>query len=206
VDDDGPATEVLATLRALVAELPRLLVSGRVEVLDRNGMDDAIVAVRVTGIHVDEAARARVEELLASTMAMVETEPRARADEAAVLDVQRRVAALLVDRPLVFAPGATTPEDGAVVLDLIAAALRRVEGLSVTVVGHTDSTGDPAANLALSEERAEAVRDELVARGLPASTLRVVGRGGTEPVRVDGVEDVEASRRIEFVVRLATSG
>jgi outer membrane protein OmpA-like peptidoglycan-associated protein/uncharacterized surface protein with fasciclin (FAS1) repeats len=206
VDDGGPATEVLGTLRALVAELPRLLVSGRVEVLDRNGMEDAIVAVRVTGIHVDEAARARLEELLASTMALVETEPRATADDAAVLDVQRRVAALLVDRPLVFAPGATIPEDGEVVLDLIAAALRRVDGLAVTVVGHTDSTGDPAANLALSETRAEAVREELVIRGLPASTLRVVGRGGTEPVRVDGVEDVEASRRIEFVVRLATSG
>jgi OOP family OmpA-OmpF porin len=93
-----------------------------------------------------------------------------------------------------------------VVLDLVAAALRRVEGLAVTVVGHTDSSGDPATNLALSEERAEAVRAALEARGLPASMLRVVGRGGTEPVRVDGVEDVEASRRIEFVVRLATSG
>ncbi len=198
----GLPTEILDALTAVAAELPRLLVSGRVEVLDGDG----VLAVRVVGIHVDDTARDRLVELLDETMAMVDTEPRPAATEDAALDVQRRIAALLVDRPLSFAPGSVAPADAEVVLDLIAAALRRVDGLVVTLVGHTDSTGDDDANLELSRVRAEAVRDELLARGLPRAMLRVEARGGLEPIRVDGVEDVEASRRIEFVVRLATLG
>lgn len=50
------------------------------------------------------------------------------------------------------------------------------------VTGHTDTSGDPALNRSLSEARAAAVRDYLVAAGVAAERLEAAGRGASEPV------------------------
>lgn len=54
--------------------------------------------------------------------------------------------------------------------------------LAVKIEGYTDSSGDSARNLALSRQRAESVRDALVAAGVNASRITVVGRGEANPV------------------------
>ena len=54
--------------------------------------------------------------------------------------------------------------------------------LAVKIEGYTDSSGDSARNLALSRQRAESVRDALVAAGVSASRINVVGRGEANPV------------------------
>ena len=77
--------------------------------------------------------------------------------------------------------------------------LEEMPELQVTIEGHTDTDGEADANLALSERRANAVRDFLIAGGIDADRLVAVGFGETDPVLVDGVEDKDASRRIEFV-------
>ena len=84
-------------------------------------------------------------------------------------------------------------------LDEVSAALRPCLGSIIAVTGHTDSSGPPEANLALSRERALAVRQALVARGIPREGLRAAGMGSSEPV--DGLDSADpANRRIEFSV------
>lgn len=49
------------------------------------------------------------------------------------------------------------------------------------IEGHVDATADAAADQALSEKRAAAVKAQLVAAGIPATRLFVMGRGSTRP-------------------------
>ncbi len=72
----------------------------------------------------------------------------------------------------------------------------------ITVIGHTDRAGSDEANLRLSLNRAEAVRDILVAGGVSAQIIQVVGRGELEPAVVteDGVVE-PLNRRVEITVR-----
>ena len=69
--------------------------------------------------------------------------------------------------------GATPQET----LDLVAAALLRRGFAEVELVGTADSSGSAAANIAMSRRRAAAVRDLLVARGIPAAKIRVRAAG-----------------------------
>ena len=70
----------------------------------------------------------------------------------------------------------------------------------VLVVGHTDTSGDPAHNLDLSLRRAESVSDYLVSTGVPADKLRVIGRGSKEPmVSNDTLEGRKKNRRVDIV-------
>jgi len=69
------------------------------------------------------------------------------------------------------------------------------------IIGHTDSKGDPKYNVALSKRRAEAVRDYLIAGGIPANKLRVVGMGAKEPIVSNNTEAGRAqNRRVEVIV------
>lgn len=79
--------------------------------------------------------------------------------------------------------------------------------LSVLIEGYADAVGSESFNLRLSRARAEAVRDYLVASGIAADRLRVVGRGEIEPLapnaRDDGSDNPEGraiNRRVELSV------
>jgi len=80
----------------------------------------------------------------------------------------------------------------------------------VHVIGHSDRIGADRANLRLSEQRANAVRDYLVEHGVPAERITAVGRGSVEPVaacegeRGDALRDCLApNRRVEVRVQFA---
>jgi len=64
--------------------------------------------------------------------------------------------------------------------------------MTIELSGHTDNTGDAAANLDLSNRRAAAVRDYLVSRGIQAERMKSVGYGQTRPVEPN---DTEAGRQ-----------
>ena len=67
--------------------------------------------------------------------------------------------------------------------------------------GHTDNTGDPAANKALSLDRANAIRDLLVQGGIDASRLSTEGYGADKPIASNDTEEGRArNRRTELVV------
>lgn len=88
----------------------------------------------------------------------------------------------------------------------LAANFRNYGDEQVTVEGHTDSVGKPDYNQTLSEKRAYAVSDYLVAQGLPSSRIRAIGYGETRPkASNDTPEGRQLNRRVEIHVR-ATQG
>jgi OOP family OmpA-OmpF porin len=90
---------------------------------------------------------------------------------------------------------------GTLILDDMAAALQKVQGKKVEVIGHTDNVGVRETNLALSLARAEAVRGYLAQKGIAPETIAVAGAGPDRPV-ADNVsaEGRARNRRIEFRV------
>jgi outer membrane protein OmpA-like peptidoglycan-associated protein len=71
--------------------------------------------------------------------------------------------------------------------------------LKVEVSGYTDSDGSPEANKALSERRAQAVADALVADGVSRSRISSAGYGEDKPVAANDTPKNKAlNRRIEF--------
>ena len=68
------------------------------------------------------------------------------------------------------------------------------------VGGHTDSDGDDALNLKLSQARADAVRTQLISMGIDASRLTAKGYGKTKPISDNTTPEGKANnRRVEFV-------
>ncbi len=93
-------------------------------------------------------------------------------------------------------------DDSQRLFDGVVAEIARFPVPDVVVVGHTDAVGGDAFNDDLARKRAEAVRQRLVARGIPAAGIVTVGRGKREPAvpTPDGVAEPR-NRRVEIVVR-----
>jgi outer membrane protein OmpA-like peptidoglycan-associated protein len=87
-------------------------------------------------------------------------------------------------------------------IDGILAEIARRPVADVVVIGHTDTVGSDAFNDALSRQRAEVVRNALLARGLAAAQVQAVGRGKRELAvpTADGVAEPR-NRRVEIQVR-----
>ncbi|UYL07478.1 OmpA family protein [Bdellovibrio sp. SKB1291214] len=76
----------------------------------------------------------------------------------------------------------------------------------LTVRGYTDDTGTAVKNNPLSKDRAEAVRAQLIASGVPANTITSIGMGATNPV--DPAKTAEArskNRRVEIEITVDES-
>lgn len=87
-------------------------------------------------------------------------------------------------------------------LDALLAKLASMNWTSMTVVGHTDSTGPASYNQGLSERRAASVKSYLVGKGLPASAIEASGRGETAPVADNATSAGRAqNRRVEVEVQ-----
>jgi OmpA-OmpF porin, OOP family len=85
------------------------------------------------------------------------------------------------------------------VLVKVAEYLTANQKLTVEIQGHTDSAGKLPFNMKLSEERAKAVRDFLVAHGVGAERLTAVGFGPEQPVASnDKPEGRAKNRRVDF--------
>lgn len=83
----------------------------------------------------------------------------------------------------------------------IADQLRINDETRIAVEGHTDSVGTDELNQTLSEKRAAAVRDYLVARGVPTDRITTTGLGETSPVATnDTPAGRQQNRRVELVI------
>lgn len=79
--------------------------------------------------------------------------------------------------------------------------LNKYPNMTIEVAGHTDNTGDAAANLTLSQERARTVYDYLVSGGIAASRLNAKGYGQNKPIDTNDTEEGRAkNRRTEFQI------
>ncbi len=113
---------------------------------------------------------------------------------------QDEVAVLLRARTIRFEESSAVIDHASeTLIDQVAATLRPCLGSIIAITGHTDTSGPEPGNIALSRERAEAVRDALIARGIPSDGLRARGVGSRVPVRGLPPGD-PANRRIEFSV------
>ena len=83
----------------------------------------------------------------------------------------------------------------------LAGVLKRHPDWVLTIEGHTDSIGSARANQMLSQQRAEAVRDRLVARhGIAASRLSAAGKGAGRPRESNAtIEGRARNRRVEIM-------
>lgn len=92
------------------------------------------------------------------------------------------------------------PESG-VVLKEIASVLQENPGVRIKIVGHTDSDGADAANLTLSQKRAEAVKKALVSfYGIDVSRMQTDGKGESQPSDTNATAEGKANnRRVEFI-------
>lgn len=84
-------------------------------------------------------------------------------------------------------------------LDEVARALLspQLAGCRFAVEGHTDATGTPQGNQALSERRAGAVRAFLIRRQIDPGRLQAVGKGQSEPLNAADPYAAE-NRRVQF--------
>lgn len=89
-------------------------------------------------------------------------------------------------------------------LDQLATKAAQCDGVQIVVAGHSDTTGAPEANDALSWQRADEVVAAIVRQGHAPGLFKAVGYGAREPVMTGGVVDDAASRRVEFMVTMAT--
>ena len=72
--------------------------------------------------------------------------------------------------------------------------------LKFEIDGHTDNTGNAPHNLTLSQQRADAVRFQLITMGIDASRLTTKGFGDTRPISPNDTPENKANnRRVEFV-------
>ena len=106
----------------------------------------------------------------------------------------------LAQRIIEFDSGqATIRPSGKDILDEMAAALHKVKGKKVEVIGHTDNVGSRAANVTLSLARAEAVRNYLAGKDVNPDMIAVSGQGPDRPVAANASAEGRArNRRIEF--------
>jgi outer membrane protein OmpA-like peptidoglycan-associated protein len=103
---------------------------------------------------------------------------------------------------VLFDAGTATLKAGATTaVDRLAQFMRDYPERSIRIEGHTDSAGSDESNRNLSERRAQAVREALVARGLEAQRIATLGYGEARPIaNNDTPGGRQQNRRVEIVV------
>jgi len=86
-------------------------------------------------------------------------------------------------------------------LDRLVALLAKYKEYAIVLEGHTDDVGEDEYNLRLSEERAKAVRDYLVKKGIDPKRIRYVGYGESRPAKPNtSPENRQYNRRVEYTI------
>lgn len=194
VDPDiGLDADTASRLATLTAAMPANLLSGEA------GFDGNALYAR--GVFLSGDARDAYTAAATSVDVEAALEPPPAASEDDAVDLEAQLNTFVAENPILFEPSSAVLSASAfAVIDRIAADVQGFAGIAITVEGHTDSDGAPAANLQLSQGRADAVRTALIERGLTAESIEAVGFGSEQPILVDGVENKDDSRRVEFRV------
>lgn len=163
--------------------------------------------VLLGGTELDQDSRTRIARAVAAisgvggvSWAQPPIQSASEEQEFTPLHCQDDVEGLLRTRSIRFQEGSSALLPASdLLLDEVADALRPCLGSIIAIIGHTDQSGTEVGNLELSLERAVAVRDALIARGIPRDGLRARGLGSQKPV--EGLAPTDpANRRIEFSV------
>ena len=97
---------------------------------------------------------------------------------------------------LLFNPGHNRlSPDGVQTIDGIAAVLVNHTNDLVNIVEYTDNSGSSAGNLRISQKRANAIKSELVLKGVMADYISAVGKGDADPVAPSDTADNRSKNR-----------
>jgi outer membrane protein OmpA-like peptidoglycan-associated protein len=150
------------------------------------------------------------QQLITEKTARAEAEKRARealdklaTSAAASVKQETRGTVITIPGSVLFASAKSTLLPNAQSkLAMVADALKDQEDRQILVEGHTDSQGTDAFNQELSQGRAQAVRDYLVSRGVPADRIRAQGFGSSRPLGDNSSPEGRANnRRVEIIVQ-----
>lgn len=158
-------------------------------------VDGNVVSVR--GEVASDAIKQQVASDLAASLNpsyLVNNSLRVTASDQSVLDQT------LANRIVEFELGKSElTTDGKVILDEMAASLLKLKSQKLEIIGHTDDQGLRAANLALSQARAEAVKVYFSTKGIDVAQMTAFGAGSDRPVTSNSTGEGRArNRRIEF--------
>lgn len=158
--------------------------------------------VQVSGTYASDTLRAAFGAAAAAQGVAADLTPRPTATAAQAIALEAELNSLVAAEPILFEKGSTVISEASLgTVQRVAGLAERYAGVAIDVQGHTDSEGDAGRNLTLSQQRAQAVLDALVALGVPATDLTATGFGLTQLVTdADGNEIPEKSRRVVFGV------
>lgn len=201
----------------LDAELPRgwpVRVLAALQALSELAEGSAIVQpdlVRVSGTTGNPNANAEIARLLAEKLgdgAQFEISVTYEEKLDPVLGLPtpeecvKEVNTILAASKITFAPGsADIGGESLATLDTLADALKECSDVKMEIGAHSDSQGREEMNLSLSQSRADAVLNGLLARRVLTSNLSAVGYGESRPIADNDTEEGrEENRRIEFTL------
>jgi outer membrane protein OmpA-like peptidoglycan-associated protein len=139
----------------------------------------------------------------AKALAAEQAKAAALANELASLKAQHTDRGMVLTvGDVLFAPGRAEVGPGAQrSIDKLAEFLRAYPKRNVVIEGHTDNLGNEDFNVKLSQQRADAVRDLLTARGISPQRIRTKGYGPKFPVvDNDSAAGRQQNRRVEVLV------
>jgi outer membrane protein OmpA-like peptidoglycan-associated protein len=141
-----------------------------------------------------EKGRAEAEKKLSLAMASL--------TEIAKVKEETRGVVITLSGSVLFATGKSTLLPIAQQkLAEVAKALKDQGFKSLMVEGHTDAQGSADKNMVLSQQRADAVRMDLITHGIPSDKIRAMGIGSTRPVADNSTAEGRANnRRVEIIV------
>ncbi|WP_432412796.1 OmpA family protein [Rasiella sp. SM2506] len=103
---------------------------------------------------------------------------------------------------ILFNTGSASIKGGAdAILKEIGEALQTNPNVNILINGHTDTDGDAASNLKLSQERAASVKQALIQKyGIASARIQTNGKGASEPVATNSTDSGKSqNRRVEFI-------
>ncbi len=211
------ASQLEADQARLEAERARLLVATTAEDAQRAEREKEIAlqkeaeSARAAELSAEEAGQAR---RLAETRASEAEFARREADLASqqitsltrqlenlqLRETESGVVVTLGD--VLFASGqARLVEGGQSSLEEVVDLLQTEPDKKIRVEGHTDSRGDADANLLLSEQRAQAVRESLISLGVASERVTALGMGEDFPIASNEDEEGRArNRRVDVIL------